>query len=333
MSLTVASPAAAQGMMNPKDVSGIPLPVADVPVGTVTVRVVRGTMANNLSGVTIELVINGKPRQMTTDATGRVQVSDLATGTRLKATAIVDGQRIESQDITVGASGLRVLLAADDPNAAAAPSEGGPVAAPVGPAAVRGAVTFGAETRVVAQFSNEQLNIFYALQIVNAAQTPVDIGGPLTIELPREARAASILEGSSPKATANGAHVIITGPFAPGTTQVDIGFQLPVASDTVSLVQRWPAALDQVLVLLPKEGGLDMSSPQAPTKQEMQSNGVPVVVGMGPGLAAGETLSVEITGLPYHPRWPRYTALALAGMLLTLGIGAAFRPARGTAEA
>ena len=86
-------------------------------------------------------------------------------------------------------------------------------------------------------------------------------------------------------------------------------------------------------MLLPKEGGLDMSSPQAPTKREMQSNGVPVVVGMGPGLAAGETLSVEITGLPYHPRWPRYTALTLAGLILALGIGAAVRPARGTAEA
>ena len=113
MCLGVVASAAAQGMMNPKDVSGIPLPVADVPGGTVTVRVVRGTMANNLTGVTIELVINGKARQMTTDATGRVQVSDLAAGTRLKATAIVDGKRIESQDITVGASGLRVLLAAD----------------------------------------------------------------------------------------------------------------------------------------------------------------------------------------------------------------------------
>ena len=129
----VVSPAAAQGMMNPKDVSGIPLPVADIPVGTVTVRVVRGTMANNLAGVTIELVIDGKPRQMTTDATGRVQVSNLAAGTRLKATAIVDGKRIESQDITVGASGLRVLLAADDPNAAAAPAGGGTVAAPAAP--------------------------------------------------------------------------------------------------------------------------------------------------------------------------------------------------------
>ena len=49
-------------------------------------------------------------------------------------------------------------------------------------------MTFGADTRVVAQFANEQLSIYYALQIVNSAQTPVDIGGPLTIELPREAR-------------------------------------------------------------------------------------------------------------------------------------------------
>ncbi len=327
--LSAVSPARAQAVMpDPKEISGIPLPVAEVPAGTVTVRVVRGSFANNLASVTVEFVVNGVTRQVKTDAGGRAQVSDLVAGTRLKATAVVDGQRLESQDITVGSSGLRVVLAADDPAAAARRSEDEKLATA---APERGVVTFGADSRVVAEFSNEQLNIFYALQIMNSARTPVDIGGPLTLELPREARSASILEGSTPQATANGSHVIITGPFAPGVTRVEVGFQLPIAGGTVRLAQRWPAALEQVLVLVPKEAGLDMSSPQAPNKQEMQSNGVPVLVGMGPGLAAGDTLSVEITGLPYHPRWPRNTALALAGAILAMGIGAAVFPGRRSA--
>jgi hypothetical protein len=40
----------------------------------------------------------------------------------------------------------------------------------------------------------------------------------------------------------------------------------------------------------------------------------------GNGLAQGQTLNFELLGLPYHSRVPRYTALAIA--LLVIGAGA-----------
>ena len=44
--------------------------------------------------------------------------------------------------------------------------------------------------------------------------------GRIVFDLPREARSATVIEGSSPQATANGPRITITGPFAPG---VDVG--------------------------------------------------------------------------------------------------------------
>ena len=47
------APAAAQTMPDPREMSGIPLPSRDLPAGTVAVRVIRGTFANNVSGVPV----------------------------------------------------------------------------------------------------------------------------------------------------------------------------------------------------------------------------------------------------------------------------------------
>ena len=59
------APAAAQpfagGMPDPKQMSGRPLPVGDLPVGTVTVRVVRGSMTNVVANQAVELTGAGAP--------------------------------------------------------------------------------------------------------------------------------------------------------------------------------------------------------------------------------------------------------------------------------
>jgi hypothetical protein len=52
----------------------------------------------------------------------------------------------------------------------------------------------------------------------------------------------------------------------------------------------------------------------------MSDRGQNVLVGAGPGLAAGQTLSVEIAGLPHRPTWPRTLALTLAGVIAAAGI-------------
>src|SRR3954451_22396582 len=58
-------------MPDARQMSGVPLPVGDVPVGTVTVRVVRGAMTNPLKGETVTLTGVASPQTATTDDSGR----------------------------------------------------------------------------------------------------------------------------------------------------------------------------------------------------------------------------------------------------------------------
>ena len=43
---------------------------------------------------------------------------------------------------------------------------------------------FGGESRIIFEYQDDNLTLFYLLEVVNNARTPIDIGGPLIIELP-----------------------------------------------------------------------------------------------------------------------------------------------------
>jgi len=303
-------------MPNPKEMSGNVLPVNDIPAGTVTVRVVRGAF-KNIPGQPVDFLIAGKKRTVVTDANGRAEVSGLARGTQLTAEATVDGEKLVSKPAVVESSGLRIILVATDREDVARAAEDKALAtAP----AVKGIVVLGPESRVIAQLSNDRLHIYYVLDIINTARTPVDIGGPLVFDLPREARGATVLEGSSPQAVAAGPRVRITGPFAPGSTHVEAAYELPYSGGVAVVNQTFPAALDRVTLLVQQVGGLTVKSPQVASVQSTTNSGQEVLVGAGPGLAAGQTLSIEIAGLPHRATWPRTLALTLASIIVACGI-------------
>jgi hypothetical protein len=307
-------------MPNPKEISGVPLPADDLTAGTVSVRVIRGSFANNLPGQKVEFTIDGAKRTVATDASGRAEVGGLKPGARVRAETVVDGERLMSQDVTIGRTGIRIVLVATDPEAAGRAAEDRALAA--GPA-VRGMVVLGGESRVIAEMSDDRLRIFYVLEIVNPARTPVDTGGPLIFDLPREARGAAVLEGSSKQATANGPRVTVTSPFAPGVTRVEIAYELPYDGPTAKLTQRWPATLDEVTVIVPQVGSLDVESRQTPSKRSVTEQGQVIIIGSGPAIPAGQALELAITGLPHHARWPRRLAVGLAGAIVAAGIWAA----------
>src|SRR5687767_4659605 len=101
----LATPASAQvEMPDLGQVSGVPLPASDMPPGTVSVRVVRGSFANNLAGVAVEFAVDGKTRSIKTDASGRAEITGLPVGARVKAVAVVNGERLETQEITIAGS-------------------------------------------------------------------------------------------------------------------------------------------------------------------------------------------------------------------------------------
>jgi len=306
------------GMPNPKDMSGVPLPVPDAEPGSVTVRVIRGSFENNVPGVPVEFVIDGRTETVITDAEGRALVNGLANGARVRASTVVDGETLETQAITMTGPGVRVMLVATDPAA------GVPV--PEAAAAVAGTVFIGPDSRVIAEMQDDRLNIFYILEIINSTTTPVDIGGPLALDLPSSARGATVLEGSTPQALANGPHVTVTGPFAPGSTPVQVAYELPYSGPSARLEQVWPVTLQQLNLLVLQIGGLSVSSPQLSSSRDVVDQGQPLIVGMGPAIEGGQSLVLEITGLPYHAVWPRNTALVLAAAIVALGLWAAASP-------
>src|SRR5687767_6452251 len=111
------APFAGQGtrMPDPKQMSGVPLPLPDMEIGTVTVRVIRGQLTNILPGQTVELTGAGPVKSAKTDDAGRATFSNLPPGSRVKAAVTVDGERVESQEFAVPATGgTRLMLVATD---------------------------------------------------------------------------------------------------------------------------------------------------------------------------------------------------------------------------
>jgi hypothetical protein len=323
--LLVSVSASAQiNMPDPKQISGVPLPAGDVAIGSVSVRVIRGSFANNVSGQPVEFSVDGKTRVIDTDGNGRALVSGLPSGAHLKAATVLDGKRIESQDIVIAGTGLRVVLVGVDPEAEKREAQDASLAA--GPA-VRGLVVLGPESRIVTQLTDDRLDVFYLLQVLNSARTPVEIGGPLVLDLPAEARGASLMDPSPKDATLTGSRLTLTGPFSPGATTVNVAFELPFSGGSVRLDQRWPVALQQLLVLVPGATGIDVQSPALTGRRTTSDQGQPLLVATGPGMAAHAQLSLEISGLPHHPVWPREVALTLAGAILSIGLWAAVFPA------
>jgi hypothetical protein len=307
----------AQQMPDPKQMSGMPLPVADVTVGTVTVRVIRGALTNPIKGQTVELA--GASKTATTDDVGRATFTGLTPGTRVKASVVVDGERVESQEFDVpGTGGIRVMLVATDAALEQKAAEDRKLAA--GPA-VSGVVVIGGESRFVIEVGDDSLNVFNLLQIVNSAKRPVETAGPLVFQLPAAAVGAGMMEGSTPSAVVAGSKVNVNGPFAPGTTTVQFAYSIPLGTDdTITLEQKMPAQLTQVSVVAQKIGASDLSSPQLATKREMPAEGQHYILGQGGAIKAGDTLTLTLTGLPHRPAWPRNIALLLSAVIIGAGI-------------
>jgi len=311
-------------MPDPALIHGRAIPAAELPTGTVTVRVVREAIGNNVAGQDVRLTVAGSPRSARTDGQGRAEFTNLTPGADVRAEANVSGEPLTSETFMVPASGgLRVILVAGLKDAAARKEK--EAAAAAAAPAVPGVVVIGSNSRVLMEFNDDALQMFYVLDILNNARTRVSIGGPLIIDLPEGAGGAAILEGSSPTATVSGDRVTVTGPFAPGVTPVQVGFQLRHDSPNLTVTQTWPIPVQQLTVAMEKVGSASMSSPQFSTVGEVRAEtGTPFLLASGPAVAAGGTVTVQLTDLPAHNPMPRYVALGLAAAIVAFGGWMAF---------
>jgi len=317
-----AGAAHAQQMPDPSQMAGRPLPAPELATGIVSVRLVRERMGNNIVGHPVLLIAPDRQLTANTDAQGRAQFGDVPPGTMVTVQAVVDGETLRSQEFAVpAAGGVRVALIAG--LAAAAAREQAAAAAAAQQPARSGVVVFGGGTRIILEFQDDNLQVFYLLDIVNAARTPIDIGEPLIIELPEGASAAGALNGSSTLAMVQGDRIRITGPFPPGTTQVQVGYRFSYSGDRATLTQRWPAAIEQLFVAAEKVGAIQIASPQFSQQQEATAGGAPFLMATGGRLNAGDTLTLNLTGLPHRSTLLRDTGVMLGLLVLVLGFWAA----------
>ena len=247
-------------MPDPAQMSGVPLPAPELPDATVTVRLVRERMGNNVPGHEVTLITPDGRASAVTDAEGRAQFTAVPAGARVTAEATIDGETLRSQEFPVPASGgVRVALVAGVAKAAAATAaaRAEAAAAPARP----GAVVFGPDTRVILEFQDDLPTVFYLFNVVNNARTPVDTGKPLILDLPPDAAGASLVAGPATMARMEDRRLTLTGPFPPGSTAFQVAYRLPLA-ETIRLEQAWPAPVEGMLVAAEKVGGLTLSSPQ-----------------------------------------------------------------------
>ena len=319
--LTVAVGSArvsAQGMPDVSQMSGVPLPVGDLAPGTVTVRVIRGSLANPIGSHPVELISPGGRQTANTNEAGRAEFSDLRPGMRVRARTTVDGQTLESQEFEVPTSGgIRLMLVAV--GAAAAGAADPNRLAPESPRAQPGVVSLGEQSRFVFEIGDDGLSVFNIFQIVNEGAAPVQPASPVVFDLPQDARGATVMQGSSPQASVSGRRLEVKGPFAPGATAVQVAYTMPYSGPDLTIEQPLPLPLAGVMVIAQKVGTVEVRSRQLAQQREMPADGQTYIVGRGPAMKAGETVTFNFTGLPHHATWPRNLALAVAVAILAGG--------------
>ena len=327
--LCLSAAAFAQDMPDPSLIHGRAIPAPELPDGTVTVRVVREAIGNDAPGQQVRLTVGGTTRTATTDQQGRAEFQGLPSG-EARAEATVDGEAMQSQPFAVPTSGgLRVILVAGLAGAAERKKreEAAALAAPP----TKGVVVFGENSRIVMEFDEDTLWTYYLLEIVNSARTRVDIGGPLRIELPPVATGARVYSGSTEglEVEIDGTHVSVKGPFAPGTTLLNLQYNLRFTDATQAVSQTFPVLLQSTLVGVEKVGSLGLASPQFSSTAEVPGEGGSVyLVGRGGSIQPGTTFMFTLSNLPVHSRTSRYVAFGLALLVAAIGTWMAMNPGR-----
>jgi hypothetical protein len=300
-------------MPDPKQMAGIPRPVTDLPDGSISVRLIRGQLSNNIASHQVELhFANGRVLKVNTDDAGRAQFDKVPAGESVKATADVDGEHLESQDFQAPSQGgIRLMLVATDKNA--------PKAAPEAPA-VAGAVALSDNSRIVFEPGDDFVTVYYILELVNNNTNPVNPNPPFAFDMPSGAQSTTLLDGSSPIVRTKGAHVSLAGPMPPGRTVIQLVAEMPTDTGTLDVAQTFPAQLDHLTILVRKVGDTKLTSPIIERQQDFPDNGETVIGAMGGKIPAGKTIALSLSDLPHHSPVPRYTALAMASVVVLGGV-------------
>ena len=307
---------------DPRQMAGIPRPVDDLPNGSVSVRVIRGSFANNIANQPVQLQVGSEILTVNTDAEGRAQYDNLTAGATARASAVVDGERIESEPFPVPArGGIRLVLLASGGSGA---SDGPPAGAPSAPA-VSGTVTIGGQSRIIVQPGDNAVTVYYLLEIVNPTTAPVNPSQPFTFELPAGTTRTEVMQGSSLPATVSGRRVQVGGSFQPGINQLNVGSEMPHAAGRLEISQLFPAAISQFALIVEKVGDTAVSSSFVSQQREVSQQGQVYIAGAGTPVPEGQPLVLTVTNMPHHSAVPRRLTLTISLAILIAGLVAGVR--------
>ncbi len=300
---------------DPRQMSGIPRPDPNLSDGAITVRVIRGSFANNVAGQGVELRAGDRVSTADTDAEGRATFLSLNPGEQVTVATELDGVPLESLPFAApGRGGVAVLLVGSAGDAGDVDSR---------PAARPGQVTLSQESRILIELGEGQIEVYYLLDAFNQSPGPVDPQPPFEFRLPPGSLAGTVLQGSTPRTLVDGPRVWVQGAFEPGVTPVNVASILPYSGDSLVLSQAFPADFDQLLVFVEKWGTMDVASAQIERRGEMapgETGGSALIWGTGRRVSAGEPVVLELTGLPHHSGWPRIIALTLSGLIAAISV-------------
>lgn len=113
--------------------AGMALQDGTLAPGSLTVRIVQGNFAGNLAGIDVELDVSGEDaRRMPTGADGRAVFAHLPIGASVQASAVVNGERLQSERFTMPAeAGIRLLFVAGGEFVDTATKEGAQAIPPI----------------------------------------------------------------------------------------------------------------------------------------------------------------------------------------------------------
>ena len=299
---------------DPRQMSGIPRPDPNLSDGAITVRVIRGSFANDVVGQAVELRAGDRVSTADTDAEGRATFLTLNPGEQVTVATELDGAVLESLPFAApGRGGVAVLLVGAGEGGGADPR----------PAARPGRVTLSRESRIQVELGEEQIEVYYLLDVFNQSLSPVEPSPPFEFRLPPGAQAGTVLAGSTPRTLVDGPAVQVQGAFEPGVTPVRVACIVPYSGGGLVLSQAFPADFEQLLVFVEKWGSLDVASAQIERRGEMgadETGRSPLIWAAGRRVPAGEPVVLELSGLPYHSGWPRIAALSLSALIVAVGI-------------
>jgi hypothetical protein len=258
--------------------SGIPLPMADVPPGVATVRVVRADMAHPVTGIDVTLVpsAGGKPRLAKTDSTGRAAFEGLGND-EFVARVVLDGKELRSQAFRAGAeSGIRMLLVGPGAPGQAPPppssrpglppghppvpaddegAERPPASAPSGPITTDPSrLSLASGSEVIVDFVEDAIRVTALLRLRNDGPTYDPGPRGLAFLLPAGVADVNVAKTGARLKLEGKRIVVVEGPIAPGESRVAVQYivsykrgvaldlRLPVRSDGIVVGVR-PTAL------------------------------------------------------------------------------------------